>query len=174
MNWKKWRIGMGIAIVCGVFNAGAGLAGTMDWKSFVAVLCASLLTNLGNFLKQHPIESVDDGYDRRAHVPLALLCAGLALAAGSGGCRIPQPPKDAILSATVRRIGISVNQNPATQIPELNLGYFSGTYHRVPTGTTNAPAVDSGIDLSQSGFSTGIHEQFRTGGAAVRGTNVLK
>ncbi len=61
MNWKKWKIGLLVAFGCGLLTAGAGLSGAMNWKSFVAVLCASLITNLGNFLKQHPIEDVKDG-----------------------------------------------------------------------------------------------------------------
>jgi hypothetical protein len=58
MNWRAWRLGFLIAVFCGLLTAGAGLAGTMDWKSFIAVLCTSMITNLGNFLKQHPVESI--------------------------------------------------------------------------------------------------------------------
>lgn len=60
MNWKKWRIGLVIAIFCGVLTAGAGLMDSMSWKSFTAVLCTALLTNLLNFLRQHPVEAVVD------------------------------------------------------------------------------------------------------------------
>ena len=60
MNFKKWKLGLILAIGSGLLSAGAGLVGDMGWKSFVAVLCVSLLTNLGNFLKQHPVEDISD------------------------------------------------------------------------------------------------------------------
>lgn len=60
MNWRKWRAGLLIAFFCSLLSAGAGLADSMSWKSFVAVFCASMLTNLGNYLKTHPIEEISD------------------------------------------------------------------------------------------------------------------
>lgn len=60
MNFRKWRLGLGVAVLCGLLTAGAGLAAGMHWQAFLAVLCTSLLTNLLNFLKQHPIESIED------------------------------------------------------------------------------------------------------------------
>lgn len=60
MNWKKWKIGLMIAVVCGLLNAGAGLVAGMSWQAFIAVVCTSLLTNGLTFLKDHPLESVVD------------------------------------------------------------------------------------------------------------------
>lgn len=59
-NWKKWKVGLCIAVFMALFNAGSGLVGDMGWKSFVAVLCSALVTNLGNFLYKHPIEEIED------------------------------------------------------------------------------------------------------------------
>ncbi len=60
MNKRKWIIGFVIAVVFGFLSAGAGLVGDMGWKSFIAVLCASLGTNLTAYLMKHPIESIED------------------------------------------------------------------------------------------------------------------
>lgn len=60
LSSKKWKLGLFIATLCAVFSACAGLAGTMNWKSFLAVFAASLLTNWGNWMKQHPIEEIED------------------------------------------------------------------------------------------------------------------
>lgn len=78
------------------------------------------------------------------------------------------PPEDAIVSATARSIGIQVGQS-VNQTPELNLGFKSVTYNRVPTGSNAvAPDVRAGIVLSQQGFSTGITDDFATGVPANR------
>ena len=65
MNWKKWKLGLGIAVVCGLLNAGASLVDGMHWKAFVAVLCTSLLTNGLTFLKDHPIETIKEDDDEK-------------------------------------------------------------------------------------------------------------
>lgn len=61
MNWKKWRVGLCLALFSGLFSAAAGLLADMSWKSFLAVLGASMLTNLTNYLMRHPVEDIDDG-----------------------------------------------------------------------------------------------------------------
>lgn len=60
MNKRKWTIGLIIAAVFGLLNAGIGLVGDMGWKSFIAVLCTSLATNLSAYLMKHPVESIED------------------------------------------------------------------------------------------------------------------
>ena len=60
MAWRKWRIGLVIALLFGLLTAGSGLAGKMDMRSFIAVLCTALLTNLGSFLKTHPVDALPD------------------------------------------------------------------------------------------------------------------
>jgi hypothetical protein len=78
------------------------------------------------------------------------------------------PPTNAIIAVTVKKIGIVVAQNPATQAPEVTVGYSSATYHRVPIFGTNVPNVDAEIGTDQTGFNTEIHERFRTGNTTNR------
>jgi hypothetical protein len=87
MNWKRWRMGLVFSVVCGLLTAGAGLADQMSWRSFVAVLCASILTNLVGFLKQHPLESVkdDESTPGNASALVLWLCVA-AVVFGSMGC----------------------------------------------------------------------------------------
>lgn len=59
-SWKQWRVGLLIAVLLSLCVAGAGLSAGMGWKPFVAVFCSACLTNLGAYLKQHPIDQVED------------------------------------------------------------------------------------------------------------------
>lgn len=58
MNFKAWKIGIVIALVFSLLTAGAGLTQDMNWKSLIAVFCASALTNLAAYLMKHPVEQV--------------------------------------------------------------------------------------------------------------------
>jgi hypothetical protein len=76
-----------------------------------------------------------------------------------------KPPTNNVISVTYTKIGISISQNPATQAPELVLGYQRATYHRIPllgSNMTVAP-VRSGIVTTQNGMKTVIREEFETG-----------
>lgn len=87
-------------------------------------------------------------------VPLVFLC----------GCKVPQ---GTIVSMTQSVIGIRVGENPKTQTPELQIGFFRSTFQFVPTSTNQiyAPEVNSSLSLDQKAFSTSIDEMFLTGGA---------
>lgn len=61
LTWKKWRVGLLLAIGLGCISAGAGLAAGMQWQAFVAVLCTSLVTHVGAYLAKSPLDQVDDG-----------------------------------------------------------------------------------------------------------------
>ncbi len=56
--WRKWKLGLVIAIVLSFLVAGSGLAAGAHWQAFVAVLCTALLTHLGSFLKEHPVDDI--------------------------------------------------------------------------------------------------------------------
>lgn len=88
MNWKKWKIGLVIAVFCGVLNAGASLVDGMHWKAFLAVLCTSLLTNLLTYLKDHPVDAISDTVfttrEQVTKVGLILLCCFSPMVAVSG------------------------------------------------------------------------------------------
>lgn len=93
MNWRKWKAGLLVSLLLGVLSAGAGLAADMSWKAFCAVLCASVATHLIAYLKQHPVESVEDEKPKRRRgtdVPPAavamLLCVGALLCFLFSGC----------------------------------------------------------------------------------------
>jgi hypothetical protein len=60
MSWRRWKLGVVVAIGLSLLVAGAGLAAGMKWHSFVAVFCTAALTHLGSFLKDHPVETVTD------------------------------------------------------------------------------------------------------------------
>lgn len=60
ITMRKWRLGFAIATLFGFLTAGAGLFGDMGWRSFIAVLCTALLTNLGSYLMKHPVEEITD------------------------------------------------------------------------------------------------------------------
>ena len=60
MSWKKWKIGVVVALVMSAFGAGAGLVAGMKLQAFVAVFCANCITHFAAFLKDHPIESIQD------------------------------------------------------------------------------------------------------------------
>ena len=70
MNRKKWNLGFRVALLFAVLTAGAGLTGSMDWKAFVAVFCASAGLNLTAYLMKHPIEDIKDADDPPASNPL--------------------------------------------------------------------------------------------------------
>jgi hypothetical protein len=104
---------------------------------------------------------------RQGKLPITMLVALCAIVAFTG-CHDLKPPANAIVGGTARKIGIMVGQNQASQTPEVTIGFYSFTYHRVPTGSNiTAPPVRAGIRMDQSGFSTDIVEEFTTGAAAV-------
>ena len=57
-KWQ-WRTGLIFAIVFGFLNAGVGGL-TGNWKTFVSVLCTSLLTQITSYLTKSPIDEVAD------------------------------------------------------------------------------------------------------------------
>ncbi len=64
MNWKRWKIGLVVSCLLSLLVAGSGLAEGMTWRSFVAVLCTAMITHLGAYLKDHPVESVSFDADQ--------------------------------------------------------------------------------------------------------------
>jgi len=60
ITWKKWRVGLALAIGISILTAGAGIAADMTWRQFVALLCSCLLSGLVSYLAKSPIESVED------------------------------------------------------------------------------------------------------------------
>lgn len=59
MSWRRWKLGVAVAVVMSLIVAGAGLVAGMHWQAFVAVFCAASATHLGTFLKDHPVEKIN-------------------------------------------------------------------------------------------------------------------
>lgn len=58
MSWRRWKLGVAVAIMLSLFVAGAGVVANMGWKAFIAVFCAACVTHFGSFIKDHPVESI--------------------------------------------------------------------------------------------------------------------
>lgn len=89
------------------------------------------------------------------------------------GCKIPQ---GTIVSMTQSTIGIRIGENPKTQTPEIQIGFFRATFNFVPTSTNAiyAPQVNSSLSMDQRAFSTQIEDDFTTGGAIAPTNSVAK
>ena len=65
MNWKRWRLGLLVACLTGLFGALATLGVVKDiggWQQFLLILGIGISKDALLFLKQHPVENVaDDG-----------------------------------------------------------------------------------------------------------------
>lgn len=86
------------------------------------------------------------------------------------GCAIP---KGDIVSMTQSVIGIRIGQNPKTQTPEVQIGFYRSTFQFVPTSTNAlyAPKVNSSLSLEQHGLNTTVLEDFDTSDAPRVTTN---
>jgi len=92
-RYKKWRLGLLLAIACGLLNAAAGLVDSMSLKSFCVVLALAIYTNVKNYLTGNPIEDISDTsfttnpQSSQARPPAAPLLLLLALVALCGCAR---------------------------------------------------------------------------------------
>jgi len=60
MNWRKWKLGLFVALLTGLataFGVGA-IVPAMTWKEGTLVCLASIAKDVLLFLKQHPPETV--------------------------------------------------------------------------------------------------------------------
>ena len=53
-------MGCVVALVLSAFVAGAGLTAGGGWRVVLSVFCTAALTHLGAWLKDHPVEQIDD------------------------------------------------------------------------------------------------------------------
>lgn len=60
LTWKKWRVGLILAIGLGALSGIAGLAAGMTWEAFAAVVATSVVTHIGAYLQKSPLEDVED------------------------------------------------------------------------------------------------------------------
>ena len=57
MNWKRWKLGLFVSCVTGIFGALATLGVVADiggWKQFLLILAIGISKDALLFLKQHP------------------------------------------------------------------------------------------------------------------------
>lgn len=61
MNLKRWKMGLLVATLQAAVIAGSTLvAPGSNWKTFVAAFCTALGPLWANWVKQHPIEDIQD------------------------------------------------------------------------------------------------------------------
>lgn len=73
-------------------------------------------------------------------------------------------PTNAVIRAEVSSIGITVDQNQATQTPEAVIGYKRATYTRIPTAVgaeVSVAPVNAGINV-EAGLTPNIKENLST------------
>jgi hypothetical protein len=80
--WRKWKLGFAVSSFMALIVAGAGLVSGMQMRSFIAVLCAALLTNLGSFLKDHPVDDVSFDDDQKTNSMKKVLSIFIVAALG--------------------------------------------------------------------------------------------
>ena len=51
MNWSQWKQGIIVSAVASLLVAGAGVAEGTNWKQFLSVFCAAMLTHGAAYLK---------------------------------------------------------------------------------------------------------------------------
>lgn len=91
--WRKWKLGVAVSVVLALLVAGSGVAAGMHWQAFVSVLCMALLTHLGAFLKDHPVDAVTFDDDKQNDSMKKLLSIGalLTVAGVIAGCGALNP-----------------------------------------------------------------------------------
>ncbi len=96
----------------------------------------------------------------------------LAALLGLTGCTSVVMNSNKIVVIKTRWLGVSVGENPATQMPEIKLGWGSVVYQMIPTSTNGpvyAPRYVDAFDLGQAinPFATKIIENTAIGDTAV-------
>jgi hypothetical protein len=62
MNWRLWRIGLVVAIATGAATAlvTLGVVNSVTWSQLLLLLAVNIAKDALLFLKDHPVESIDD------------------------------------------------------------------------------------------------------------------
>lgn len=59
ISWKRWKLGVIIAVGLSALVATAGLTTGTHWKTWLATFAVALITHFGAFQTQHPLESIE-------------------------------------------------------------------------------------------------------------------
>jgi hypothetical protein len=58
MNWKKWKAGLGVSILSGVFTTLAGWAIGLTWKQVLALAAINVGKDGLLYIKSHPVDDI--------------------------------------------------------------------------------------------------------------------
>jgi hypothetical protein len=59
-SWRQWRMGLAVAVAAAVLNSGVAYSAGGSLKVIIGTFCTSLMTVGPAYLKQHPIEEIQD------------------------------------------------------------------------------------------------------------------
>lgn len=57
MNWKRWKIGIAVAVFTGAFKGMLGFTLGVSLRDALVMLCVNVAPDVLLFLKQHPVEA---------------------------------------------------------------------------------------------------------------------
>jgi len=58
MNWRKWKIGLAVAMLTGILSGFLGLAIGLTWPQVWILLAASLAKDTLLYLKSNPVDQI--------------------------------------------------------------------------------------------------------------------
>lgn len=61
MSWSRWKAGLIVALLSGLFTGVIGLAVNMDGRQILIVLLVNVAKDGLLFLTNHPVDSIDNG-----------------------------------------------------------------------------------------------------------------
>ncbi len=93
MNWKRWKFGLFVAILTGLFTGLTGIAVGITWRQALAIILVCIAKDGLLFLQQHPADSVEIGDAQQPQQPqdtmkkiVSLLIVAVGLALAATGC----------------------------------------------------------------------------------------
>ena len=69
-SWRRWKLGFWVALVLSLLVAGSTYAAGGNLKAVIGAFCASMLTNFGAFLTNHPVDQVSFDTEQITRGPL--------------------------------------------------------------------------------------------------------
>ena len=59
-TWKKWRVGLWLAIAIALLSAVGGIASDMTWRQIIASVSMAVSAGIVNYIVQSPIQNIED------------------------------------------------------------------------------------------------------------------
>jgi len=60
MNWKKWKMGLLISMLSGLFTGIVGLAMELTWQQTLMFVAMAVAKDGQLYLAKHPVENLSD------------------------------------------------------------------------------------------------------------------